>query len=204
MKVPNVFVPFVDLLLAVLCVVMVNVAAKQSQSSVKMTAEYLVTIEWDTHSDTDIDLWAVGPTPPIQPVFYKNREHGALHLDRDSRGWIDDKITGVDGSVTWLPHKEMITIRGIIPGRYDFGIHFYANHMEGSNTYEKGLNLSVHVEVIKVNPTSNIIFQKDVTLDHVGDALNFYSMNLDMNGGYNEIDPPLMPIALKYISDRAP
>ncbi len=189
----NVYVPFVDMLLAVLAAVIVLVSVHKKQEGVKTPAEYIMAIEWDRMVDADVDLVARAP-PDDAFVYYNSREHGALALDRDSRGFLDDRIRGEDGNYTYLPHRETMTVRGIVPGEYQFGIHLYqARNEKGSPVADK--TVAVHAELIKVNPVATVIYSSDTTLTHVGDAANLATLDVSADGAYALVDNPVDPIA---------
>ena len=195
----NAFVPFVDALLVMLIVVMVLVSPKHSAKDVHVEAQYMVTIDWDSALDADIDLWA--KCPDGQPVFFRNREHDALHLDRDSRGWLDYKVANPDGSFVWLPHRETITMRGIIPGRYEFGLHFYNFFPHDIGVDMSNINVVVHYEVVKVNPSAEVIARGKKVLQRVSDATNFFAMNVAADGSFIKEAVSEQPLATKFISD---
>src|ERR1700761_2257097 len=92
----GILLSYVDMLLVIVAILIVSVAPKKVAEGVHVEAQYLVSIEWDRMLDDDVDLWASGPPDPGKPCFYSNVEAGALSLDRDSRGYMDDKMM-VDG-----------------------------------------------------------------------------------------------------------
>src|SRR6185312_9773015 len=110
----GILLAYVDMLLVIVAILIVSVSPRKVADGVQVKAEYMVSIEWDRMLDDDIDLWGIGPPNYDKPVFYKSAEGGALNLDRDSRGYLDDRIM-VDGKPVYLPHHEVITIRGIVP-----------------------------------------------------------------------------------------
>lgn len=193
----GIFVPLVDFLLALLAVVLYALHAHQAQEGIKVQAEYIITATWDAHTDADVDL--ISFTPDNEPVFYRegDREHGTLHLDRDSRGFIDDRITDPNTKqYVYLPHHEVVTMRGIIPGRYDFGIHVYNLwHNEHQCDATKNAGLVVHVDITKVNPTANIIFSADEVLNYIGDTVEMPSLLIHPDGTFTLEDPPITNVS---------
>src|SRR6202020_3609266 len=83
---------YVDMLLVIVAILIVSVAPKKVADGVHVEAQYLVSIEWDRMLDDDVDLWAAGPPDPSKPCFYDGLEAGAPSLDRDWRGYMDDRI----------------------------------------------------------------------------------------------------------------
>jgi hypothetical protein len=200
----GILLSYVDMLLVIVAILIVSVAPKKVADGVHVEAQYLVTIEWDRMSDDDVDLWATGPPDPAKPCFYDSLEAGALFLDRDSRGYMDDKLN-VDGQAVYLPHKEVMTLRGVIPGRYSYGIHLYkARQSDDGRAHDPhALGIAVHVEVMKLNPKVTVIFRKDFTLDYEGDAVNVWAMDVLSDGNFTEADPPVEPLTAKFYRYKA-
>lgn len=201
----GVFIAYCDMLLVIVAILIVSVAPKKTSEGVHVEAQYLVTIQWDSMLDTDIDLWGSGPPDPAKPAFYGNIESGALSLDRDSRGYLDDRLS-VDGHLVYLPHKETMSLRGIIPGRYNYSIFAFKVRPsdDGSKPDPFALGIVVHVEVIKINPKVNVIFRRDFKLEHEGDAVNIWSMDVLPDGSFVEADPPVEPITRRFYLGKAP
>src|SRR5581483_7843110 len=193
----GILLSYVDLLLVIVAILIVSVAPKKIAEGVVVKAEYLVSIEWAKELDDDVDLWGVGPPDYSKPTFYKNTEQGALNLDRDSRGFMDDRIK-IDGKYVFLPHHETMTLRGIIPGRYDFAIQLYKARYVDTPREPHHLGIVVHVEVVRLNPKVTTIFRKDFALQFEGDAINIWSMNVLPDGGFIEVDPPIEPISNRF------
>jgi hypothetical protein len=195
----GILLSYVDMLLVIVAILIVSVAPKKVADGVHVEAQYLVSIEWDKALDDDVDLWGAGPPNPSKPCFYQNVEAGALSLDRDSRGYMDDKMK-VDGQTVYLAHKEVMTLRGVVPGRYTYGIHLYKARRsdDGRERDPHALGIVVHVEVIKLNPKVTSVFRKDFTLDYEGDAVNVWAMDVLSDGNFTEADPPVEPLTAKF------
>src|SRR5574337_24679 len=123
-----VFIALADLLLCVLSVVIVAVAPTHAHiDGVKQPASFLISADWPTNRDVDIDLWTIGPSG--KPVMYAAREVGCAALDRDSRGALDGVVTLADGSQTQVQsYKETTSLRCIEPGRWTVAVMFYSDH----------------------------------------------------------------------------
>lgn len=201
----GVLLSYVDCLLVIVAILIVSVAPKKVADGVKVKAEYLVTIEWGAMLDIDVDLWAIGPPDPSKPCSYMNIESGALSLDRDSRGYQDDRIL-VDGHLMYLPHKETMSLRGIVPGRYTYAIFAYKVRPSDDHVQRDphALGIVVHVEAIRINPKVTVIFRRDFTLDYEGAATNIFAMDVLPDGGFVEVDPPVKPITDKFYLGKAP
>lgn len=201
----GVFVAYCDLLLVIVSLLIVSVAPKKVADGVKVKAEYLVTIEWDSMLDADIDLWAIGPPDPSKPCSYMNVESGALSLDRDSRGYMDDRIL-VDNHLMYMPHKETMSLRGIVPGRYTYAIFAYKVRPsdDGSKPDPRALGIVVHVEAIRINPKVTVIFRKDYRLEYEDDAINVFAMDVLPDGNFVEAELPVEPITKRFYLGKAP
>jgi hypothetical protein len=202
----GVFIAYCDMLLVIVAILIVSVAPKKvTADGVKPKAEYLVSIEWSAQLDDDIDLWGNGPPDPTKPCFYSNLEAGALSLDRDSRGYVDDRLS-VDGHLMYLPHKETMSLRGIVPGRYVYAIYDYKHRLsdDGSRPDPHALGIVVHVEAIKINPKVTTIFRHDFVLNWEGDSTNVWAMDVLPDGNFVEADPPVEPITKRFYLGKAP
>jgi hypothetical protein len=197
---------YVDMLMCVLVVIITMVATRKVDNSagVKLKAEYIITAEWSVDVDADADLWVV-PPPGDKPVFYSSREAGCLHLDRDSRGFMDNIVHLPDGrTIKSLTAKETTTMRCIVAGRYDIGVHLYDYRTDGTSAPSSAdkLGLKVLVQVVKVNPQNETVFTDEITLDRPWQTVNVASFDLDGEGRATFVDPPLEPITAKYYNNR--
>ena len=86
-------------------------------------AEYIITLSWPDNDPNDLDAWVQGPGGDV--VWFRNREAGLLHLDRDDRGLSNDTLV-VNGRRVVNPiNQEVVTLRGIAPGEYVVNAHYY-------------------------------------------------------------------------------
>ena len=184
----NPFIGYADFLLVILAFVVALVQVQAKSEGPKNDAEYIVTATWGDRVDADVDLWGL-PPPGDHPVFYNDREVGALHLDRDSRGFLDNRIANADGSFTYLPNREVMTIRGRVPGPYVFGLQLYAGHVAAP------VDVVVHVEAVKVKPEAKTIFARDFHLHAVNEAVNALAFTVNGDGDYHIDDLPLRSVS---------
>ena len=180
-----------DYLLANQAVLLNQIHPKADQSGMKIPAEFEITLEWSTKIDADIDLHVIVPDGlKGMDVYYSMKDfHGQVTLDHDCRGWIDNFFTLPNGTkVDALSSKEMTTIRGKFPGRFDVGAHFYSfnPHPEASTP-----TVECTVEVTKLNPQTKLVASKKVTLTHVKQCINVISFDLDAAGNYFDAPLPL-------------
>lgn len=174
---------FVDLLfnillgfvfLFVVAFVLINPVAKRAD--VMVPAEYMIIMTWPGHSDNDMDLWVQGPGGDI--VGFRSREGGIMHLDRDDLGTRNDKITSqVSGQEQLISlNREVITLRGTVPGDYLVSVHFY---MDRDQQYP----VPVTVEVVKINPYQ-MVYNQTQQFFSQGQELAFMQFSVDSSGNF--------------------
>ena len=134
--------------------------------SMDTKAEVLISIQWpDDHPD-DVD--AVVEDPQGGLVWYHNRDSGLMHLDRDDRGNLADKITSKGEVISNPINQETVTVRGLQSGEYVINLlHYKSNYQDP---------LPVTVKVEKLNPSVELIYYGEHFLMGVGDektALRF-------------------------------
>jgi len=108
--------------LFVLALLLINPITKKSDIPSK--AELMITLEWDDEVSDDIDIWVQGPMMGA-PISFQNKNSGYMHLDRDDLGRSTDTMM-VDGEkIVIKMNREVVTMRGIAPGKYYINIHVY-------------------------------------------------------------------------------
>jgi len=128
-------------------------------------AEFVVVLEWDHDQPDDIDLYVQDPTNST--VHFRLPIANFMYLDKDDLGFANDIVKNIDGTITKVNiNREVVTIRGIIPGEYVINAHYYsARKWTGQtlstnvdNSYElgkgksTGKKLTVKIELHKVDP----------------------------------------------------
>ncbi len=122
-------------------------------------AEFIVNVSWPDMNPDDIDTWVQDPGGNL--VWFRAREAGLMHLDRDDRGLQGDVIV-IDGKQVVNPlNQEVVTIRGIEPGEFTVNVHYFES--------KDGKPVEVTVSIIKVNPRAEVVFYGTVTLAKKGD-----------------------------------
>ncbi len=177
--------PFTDLLfnallgftfLFLVAIMFMNPVAKKGIIDPK--AEYIITITWPDNNPDDIDTWVEDPNGNL--VWFRNREAGLIHLDRDDRGLANDTLS-INGREIQNPlNQEVITIRGVVPGEYIVNLHYYAS--------ETSQPVRATVKVAKVNPALEIVYYGDLVLQKKGDEATAVRFNVDKNGTVNRIN----------------
>jgi len=132
----------------IIAFLLINPVEKDAEIEAK--AEFMIIMEWDDQSAYDIDLWMQDPAGNI--VGFPNMHAGLLHLDKDDLGQSNDTVVLADGTtkIIYL-NREVMTIRGIVPGEYVVNNHLYS--MKGQSA--KG-PMEVTTRVIKLNPYGEV------------------------------------------------
>lgn len=189
--------------LCLLCVVMAAVAPPTKAKGPERSAFFIVTADWSQLENADVDLWSRSPDGAL--VYFKTRQAGCASLDRDSRGFIDSHIKLADGSeVKVSSYKETISIACIAPGQWDVAVNLFAYHgkTDASGVYietsaedaARGVELPVHVEVLRINPALKVEWSGDIVLNHARETRNVVSFNLAPDGSLKLVDTPVTPI----------
>ncbi len=171
--------PFSDLLFnTLLAVVMLFAVAmmvmnpKAKTGVIDAKAEFIITVTWPDLNPNDIDTWVQDPGGNL--VWFRAREGGMMHLDRDDRGLSNDTIN-INGQQVVNPlNQEVVTIRGYAPGEYTVNLHYYES--------KNGEPVATKVAVVKVNPRADVVFYGDVLLQRKGDEATAVRFTVDRDG----------------------
>jgi len=168
-------------------------------------AEFVIVMEWDHDEPDDIDLYVQDPTQT--KVHFRLPITNFMYLDKDDLGFANDIVKNVDGTITKVNiNREVVTIRGIIPGEYIINAHYYSErkwqhdgtlstnssnlpgytgdivsvdrHGEGKPS---GKQLTVKVELHKVDPYK-IWWMGEKTFTHRGQEETFVRFTIDPDG----------------------
>lgn len=188
------FDPFTDLLfnallgftfLFLVAIMFMNPIAKKGIIDPK--AEYIITVTWPDNNPDDIDTWVEDPNGNL--VWFRNREAGLIHLDRDDRGLVNDTLD-INGRTVQNPlNQEVVTIRGVVPGEYVVNVHYYAS--------ETGRAVPVSVRVDKVNPALEVIYYDTLTLERKGEERTALRFTINADGrvsGISQIPKSLVTV----------
>ena len=156
---------------------LIQIQPPAKKSEIERKAEFLIILEWDERSAADIDLWVMEPQENI--VWFQQKTGGFLHLDKDDLGHSNDKII-IDGEekIIYL-NREVVTIRGILPGEYITNVHAYRKTKEAPvNGYVKLLKLNPYIEYAT----------KYFILKNWGDEITVFRFNVDEDGYISDIN----------------
>ena len=161
--------------LLIYALIQIHPPAKKSE--IERKAEFLIILEWDERSAADIDLWVMDPQENI--VWFQQKTGGFLHLDKDDLGHRNDKII-IDGKekIIYL-NREVVTIRGIVPGEYITNVHSYRKF---KNTPVNG-----YVRLLKLNPYIEYATEYFILKD-VGDEVTVFRFEVNKDGYVTDIN----------------
>ena len=166
-------------------------------------AEFVVVMEWNHDMPDDIDLYVQDPTGDI--VSFRHSIVNFMHLDKDDLGYVNDIVFNANGKITKVNiNREVVTIRGIIPGEYLINAHYYSSRQSeaalsaltrerrgdteiistdryGSGKPNKNRILTVKIELHKVNPYQ-ILWIGERSFDHRGQEDTFVRFTINSKG----------------------
>lgn len=163
--------------LFVLAFALVATAKFDNKESIKMKAEYLITISWPNDFDDDVDAYVEDPIGHL--VCYLRREDGLMHLDRDDYGNSNDNIQTPQGVIKFPENRELVQLRGIVPGEYCINVHAYR--------LLDPRPVPVTVTVERLNPYS-LVAIKEVILAKNGDEKTALRFTLAHDGTASNIN----------------
>jgi len=139
--------------------------------------EFLATLSWPSDADDDIDIWIVDPLDSI--VYFNRKEDGLMHLDRDDVGNKNDEIVLPDGKkFIYKENREIVTLRGFIPGEYCLNLHVFKKRTLSPVT--------ASVKIEKMNPYSTV-FAKDIKLADEGQEITVCRFVISSSGQVTSI-----------------
>jgi hypothetical protein len=144
---------------------------RKEDKNVEAKAEFIITVDWPQDHDDDIDTYVEDPEGHL--VSFRRREDGLMHLDRDDLGRRNDTIQTRFGKVEYGINREMVMIRGIIPGEYVVNIHAYKKSDDRPTL--------VTITLDKINPFSTIA-KETVEIKFTGDEKTAFRFVLDKEG----------------------
>ena len=153
-------------------------------------AEFVIILEWDHDASDDLDLYVEDPMG--DRVSFRVPRINFMHLDKDDLGKTNDTIVNADGTrSTVMINREVVTIRGIVPGEYIINGHYYSTRnysvrpMEVGETTvinsDKSNELTVKVELHKVTPYT-ILWTGQKKFIQKGQEETFLRFKIDSKG----------------------
>jgi hypothetical protein len=177
--------PFSDLLFNTLlafvmlfAIALIAMNPKAKTGIIDAKAEFIVTVTWPDMDPNDIDTWVQDPGGNL--VWFRAREGGMMHLDRDDRGVANDTIV-INGQQVVNPlNQEVVTVRGFAPGEYTVNVFYYET--------KNGQPVTANVSVVKVNPRAEVVFYGSVPLQRKGDEGTAVRFTVDREGAVTGVN----------------
>lgn len=169
----------------ILALMLINPVARSGAIDPK--AEILITLSWPDGLADDVDLYVENPAGDL--VWFRRREAGLMHLDRDDLGELNDTIE-IDGRRIRNPlNQEIVSIRGIHPGEYVVNVHLYRA--------ASALPVAATVKVEKLNPSVKVVFYGSADLGAQGDERTLVRFSIEPDAtvsGVSRLAKPLVPL----------
>jgi hypothetical protein len=153
--------PLLDLLFITLLflflligIIIIHVNPEAKEADIETKAEYVISLTWDRIDD--VDIWVEDPLGNI--LYYRNKDPGLMHLDRDDLGNVNDRITLGDGTVVYVDqNQELVTIRGFIAGEWTINVHMFKKKSEEAT--------KVKVRMDKLNPVAKAVLLRKYVMN---------------------------------------
>jgi hypothetical protein len=159
-------------------IAVIFISPAKDTGKVVLDAQYLVTVTWPDGSQEDIDTWIEDPQGNV--TWFRNRSAGLVHLDRDDRGMLNDKIE-VEGKVIEnVLNQEVAAVRGTVPGEYTVNLHYYESVQQTT--------VPVTVRVAKVNPVYKIFFNDTIDMRRKGEERTAVRFTILRDGNIGRIN----------------
>jgi hypothetical protein len=174
----------------ILAYLLINPIARTG--AVDSKAEFLITLSWPDGRPEDVDLYVADPADNL--VWFRQREAGLMHLDRDDLGQRNDFVDVAGRRIANPLNQEIVSIRGIVPGEFVVNVHLYRGHHGGA--------VPATIKVEKLNPRVELVFYDTVTLLEQGDERTAVRFALGADGRVRDVNRlakaivPLRPIAM--------
>jgi len=177
--------PFYDMLFNILiafvfCFVIAILAfnpAARRAGDIPAKAEFIISVSWPDNNPNDVDTWVRDPQGNV--LWFRQRDAGLMHLDRDDRGSKNNTVVVNGKEITNPIRQEIATLRGLMPGEYVVNAHYY-------ETGDKQ-PVDVSVAVVKVNPQADIVYTGQARLPAKGEERTLVRFNLNEDGQVTEL-----------------
>ena len=146
--------------------------------AVDSKAEFLITLSWPDGRREDIDIYVADPEGRL--VWFRSREAGLMHLDRDDLGLGNDVIEVAGKKIVNPVNQEIVSIRGIASGEYVVNLHLYRD--------DRGKPVPTKVKVEKLNPKVQLVYYGDITLQTRGDERTAVRFSVTPDGEVQNVN----------------
>lgn len=188
----NLVIGFVYLFM--IAFILINPVAKKGDVIKK--AEYIIVIEWNNELDDDIDLWVKDPQGNTVSFVQKNK--GLMNLEKDDLGYGNDTKWKANGEkeIVYI-NREVVTLRGTVPGEYQIAAHVY-NRRPSRSSIEEG---KIRVQVIKINPYVEV-YTEWYDYNRLAQEIALVNIVLDEDGNVESMNNNPNSIITRKIEDN--
>ena len=144
----------------------------KTDRNVVAKGEFMIIVTWPKDMDNDVDMYVEDPEGHL--VAFMRREEGLMHLDRDDLGQRNDVVQTRFGEIEYNENREIVTLRGIVPGEYVINVHMCMRRDVSPIT-------PVTIQLDKINPFSTVTIKR-VTLGDSGDEKTAFRFTLEKEG----------------------
>lgn len=166
--------------LFVLTTLLIQAPKKAEDAGIKKNAEYIITATWDGAQDCDVDMWVQDPLGNL--VSFQMLSRALMTIERDDLGFKNDYFYDAEGKLILEANenKEIWTLRGKQEGRFVLNLHVYSCRIDNVNQplYQK-MDVPVEVEMIKLNPSYEVVVREKITLTHIWDERTVFSFTIE-------------------------
>lgn len=169
---------------------------KNDSGNVKSKAEVILTSTWPSSVDCDVDLWVRGPGGHV--TWWKSKDNGGMHLERDDTGMSNDHLTLGGEDYASQTNEEQWVLRNAVPGNYVVNVH---NYRVGPDC---PASIDVRVTLVKLNPVSVKKADRTVTLRKQGEELHLFRFTVENDGSVSRVWEEPAVIAGEFVSESTP
>lgn len=148
-----------------------NPQAKKT-GDVPAKAEFMITTSWPDDNPNDLDTWVLEPGGKV--LWFRQRDVGMLHLDRDDRGDKNNAVLVNGQRVASSARQEIVTLRGLVAGEYVVNVHYYESRNQ--------LPVDATVTVVKINPQAQIVYTGTQSIGAAGEERTLVRFSIDEAG----------------------
>ncbi|PUE43063.1 hypothetical protein [Limnohabitans sp. Bal53] len=163
-----------------------NPLAKKA-GDVPAKAEFMITVSWPDENPNDLDTWVMEPGGKV--LWFRQRDVGMLHLDRDDRGDKNNSVVVNGKTITSAARQEIVTLRGLVAGEYVVNAHYYESRNQ--------LPVDATVTVVKINPQAQIVFTGTQQIGAKGEERTLVRFSIDDSGQVLDVNTQPKPIVLR-------
>jgi hypothetical protein len=162
---------------------------KKEEKKIETAGEFLIIASWHDKLDDDVDLYVLDPSG--QTVYFRAREIGFIHLERDDLGRFNDRV----GDKVVEKNEERVHIRGIVAGEYVVNVHMYAKRDPKPT--------KVKISLVQLKGEDKAVIEKEVVLSEQGDEKTAFRFTLKADGSVHNINYLPRKLAVKnYLLGR--